>query len=143
MAQDSTTDFRVFFDGRVSLVIPESLAARAWLSAHVSADTPWSGKALSVEPRFTHPLLTWIEADGLEVTFRSLISHLPHELRWRRHDGSGECLLGQYANEEDAADAITGARDELLAACATKEARQDVLAGRFAVQPRGTQGDHT
>ena len=93
---------------------------------------------MSVEPRFTHPLLTWIEADGLEVTFRSLISHLPHELRWRRHDGSGEYLLGQYANEEDAADAITGARDELLAACATKEARQDVLAGRFAVQPRRT-----
>jgi hypothetical protein len=138
MAQDdSTTDFRVFFDGKVSLVIPETPAARAWLSANLSADTPWSGKGLSVEPRFTNPLLKWIEADGLAVTFRSLVSETPHELWWRSHDGRGELLMGQYSSELDAADAITDARLELLAECGTEQERQDILAGRFGVQHCG------
>jgi len=62
------TDFRVFYDGSVSLVTPETPAAHEWLSEHVPADAPWFGDALAVEPRFLDALIDGIEGDGLAVT---------------------------------------------------------------------------
>ena len=66
------TDFRVFVDESISLVTPETPEARAWLSEHVSSDTPWFGKGLTVGLRFLEALISGIEGDGLTVTLRSV-----------------------------------------------------------------------
>ena len=65
-------DFRVFVDGSISLVTPETVAARVWLSEHVSSETPWVGKGLTVGLRFLEALIAGIEGDGLTVTLRSV-----------------------------------------------------------------------
>ena len=60
-------DFSFINHGSLTVLIPHSAAAAAWLDEHISSDAlSWAGGVV-IEPRYADPILAAIEDDGLTV----------------------------------------------------------------------------
>lgn len=61
------TDFRVWQDTSVTLVRPETEAAKDWCAEHLPDDCPRMGRAYAIENNYALPILNAIGAAGFEV----------------------------------------------------------------------------
>ena len=60
-------DVEVTNHGPISLFLPNTKAAKAWIEDNVSDDASWHGNSLAVEHRYVDDLWAGMEAGGLEV----------------------------------------------------------------------------
>ncbi len=60
-------DFVLKYDRSISLLVPLTDAASAWIEDRVSEDRTYFGPALVIEHRYLADLVHGIEAEGLKV----------------------------------------------------------------------------
>lgn len=61
------TDFTLVNHGSISVLTPNTSAAREWVEDHIPDDAQWWCGGVVVEPRYVGSILDGIDVDGLTV----------------------------------------------------------------------------
>ena len=68
MAVDAkTADFWFRFSGSVSVLFPETDAARTWIDENIGGEVQWMGRGVAIEWRYVDSILAGVALEGLTV----------------------------------------------------------------------------